>query len=246
MNTQAEQHLAKAKDFLGKGDEFYRKAAEEIEAALEADRTLSQAEVSRQIGKGATYVSYLRSALSRARNTGEPFRVDWQSGSNRREDIVAKALRETPAEEVQSLVAELDPQRQIELAKALAGSDTAEKVTLHHMQKRDDDREKRRQEKLATMDPAVAQHERDRLYELEQVDFAARVVARATSIRIDVLDILRAIREFDGSYVGNEEIERARQLLRTTAEQIVQAADAMDEVAEVDIDALVVRLQQEA
>lgn len=39
MNTAAEQHLAKAKDYVARGEEFYRKAAEEIEAALSLGAT---------------------------------------------------------------------------------------------------------------------------------------------------------------------------------------------------------------
>lgn len=44
-------HLALAKDYIARGEDFYRKAADEIKAAMTADTTLSYREIGRSIGK---------------------------------------------------------------------------------------------------------------------------------------------------------------------------------------------------
>jgi len=56
MNAAAERHLTKAEGFLAKGDGWYRKAGEEILAAMEADSTLSNREIGAVFGRSATWV----------------------------------------------------------------------------------------------------------------------------------------------------------------------------------------------
>jgi len=48
------KHLARAKDYIGKGEAFYRKAAEEIVAAMAEDTTLSYREIDRSLGYSGT------------------------------------------------------------------------------------------------------------------------------------------------------------------------------------------------
>jgi hypothetical protein len=54
MNASAEQHLAKAKDYIGKGDEFYRKARPEILAARKNGANTS--EIARYLAHSRTWV----------------------------------------------------------------------------------------------------------------------------------------------------------------------------------------------
>lgn len=54
MNEQAEQHLTKAKDCIARGDQFYREAKVEIDAAIAAGA--SQREVARFLARSHTWV----------------------------------------------------------------------------------------------------------------------------------------------------------------------------------------------
>jgi hypothetical protein len=55
-------HLAKAKEYLAKGEDYYRKAAEEIVAAQKDDPTLSNGAIGARLGKSDEWVRR-RSAL---------------------------------------------------------------------------------------------------------------------------------------------------------------------------------------
>lgn len=55
MNKQAENHLAKAKDYIVKGDEYYRKAKPEIHAAQEKGANTS--EIARFLSMSRTWVT---------------------------------------------------------------------------------------------------------------------------------------------------------------------------------------------
>ena len=98
-------HLDRAAAFIAvaeSGDSrqaAYERAALEIEAAMEADPSLSQAKIGKRIGKGEVYVNRLLKALLRTRRTGEPFKVDWQSGTNRRDDLLPAAIKKASAQE---------------------------------------------------------------------------------------------------------------------------------------------------
>lgn len=70
----------------------YRWAAEEIEKAINDDG-MTRAEIASEIGRTRRYVDTLIRSLERARSSNLPFHVDWQSGSNKRSDIVASVPR---------------------------------------------------------------------------------------------------------------------------------------------------------
>jgi hypothetical protein len=57
MNQNAEQHLARAADYVARGEEFYRKAAEEIVAAQQADPTLGYREIGEWFGHSKSWVN---------------------------------------------------------------------------------------------------------------------------------------------------------------------------------------------
>jgi hypothetical protein len=79
-------HLAKAKQYIAKGDEYYAKAADELAAWLAEDEGRTQLQAADAIGKSEAWVN----RVLRARRTGEP--VDHGSGSNKRDEVAAKVL----------------------------------------------------------------------------------------------------------------------------------------------------------
>lgn len=54
--TDATVHLAKAKEYIGRGEDYYRRAAEEIVAAMKEDPTLGYRQIAKTLGKGTTWV----------------------------------------------------------------------------------------------------------------------------------------------------------------------------------------------
>jgi hypothetical protein len=73
----------------------YRRAAEEIEQAINEDG-LTQRQVAEQIGKSQVHVTRLLKALISARITRSDFHVDWNSGSNKRSEIATTVPRRLP------------------------------------------------------------------------------------------------------------------------------------------------------
>ena len=119
MNQIAEQHLAKARDYVSRGEEFYRKAAEEIVAAQEADPTLSNRDIGQRLGKSREYVRRLVTAHTNStRASGGEFKVDWQSGSNVRSEVAQRVLQGATPEEIEDLMADLQPEAVERIAAA--------------------------------------------------------------------------------------------------------------------------------
>lgn len=121
VNKQAEQHLAKAEKFIGQGDEFYRKAAEEIVAARAADPTLSFREIGDRFGKGSDWAERLVTWVSNG-DRDRPFGGEIRD-ERRHRSVTRKVLRENPeivAEEIAAAIAE-NP----EVARAVVRSDAA-------------------------------------------------------------------------------------------------------------------------
>lgn len=52
-------HLAKARDYLARGEEFYARAADEIIAAQKEDPQLGQREIAERLGRGVRWVNTL-------------------------------------------------------------------------------------------------------------------------------------------------------------------------------------------
>lgn len=124
MNREAERHLDKAKNYVEKGEQFYRKAALEIKEAQDSDPTLTHGEIGEQIGKGKEYVRRLLKALAREQEGGD-FDVDWESGSNKRGDVTAKFLQEAPIEQVEQAMLSLPEERQKQVRTAVLGTSPA-------------------------------------------------------------------------------------------------------------------------
>ncbi len=103
----ATDHLAKAKDYIAKGEDYYRKAADEIDAAFEENPSLTYTDVGREMGRSRNWVKRLVEARDRFLKTNEEvFQVDHQSGSNKRSEVLRKAL--SKPEIRRQAIAELD------------------------------------------------------------------------------------------------------------------------------------------
>ena len=115
MNTSAEKHLAKAVEYAAKGEEYYRKTAEEILAAQAADPTLTQRQAGKVMGRSETWISEILSSFRRAE---APY-----SGSAYAErkavNHTKKILREAPLEQVEQMIAELSDERKQALRAAV-------------------------------------------------------------------------------------------------------------------------------
>jgi hypothetical protein len=95
MNKSAEKHLAAARDYVSRGDEFgrkreefYRKAAEEIIAAQKADPTLSNREAGEFVGYSADWV---RDIVNR-RTNDEPLASPWAHQTVAKQERAAKKM----------------------------------------------------------------------------------------------------------------------------------------------------------
>lgn len=131
MNESAEQHLAKAKDYVARGEEFYRKAADEIIEAEKADPTLTWAEAARRIKRSEDWVA----DIVRWRTTPEDRRegrTPWAADSPARTERAAKQVaRENPA----AIIA--DPEARREIGRALDEhyTEQAKKSATHRRDK---------------------------------------------------------------------------------------------------------------
>ena len=114
MNDQAVQHLAKARDYIAKGDEFYRKAKPEIEAAIAAGA--SQREVSRFLLRSQSWV---RDVLA-WNGKGTLYGNDTE---RRRLDMAKQVLRESGTEQIADII-ESDPQIQEKVEAAASHTST--------------------------------------------------------------------------------------------------------------------------
>jgi len=126
MNRAAASHLAKAEDYLTKGDQFYRKAGAEIVAAMEADSTLTQRQVGERFGKSQTWVNELVRWHTSDRDTDTPWagpRGETREASTARKVLASPTGRkrvfdELPAEARAEAASELlsNPQTQQAIA----------------------------------------------------------------------------------------------------------------------------------
>lgn len=121
MNQSAAKHLAKAETYLAKGEEFYVKAAAEMQSAKDAGATW--VEIADALGREASWVRRIVSWAKTAAN-GEAAHPPFGGPAVRdRADRYAakKVLADAPMEQIEQIVAKLPPERQSQIAAA-AGS----------------------------------------------------------------------------------------------------------------------------
>lgn len=97
MAAGTQDHLARAKEYIAQGDNYYAKAADEIIAARQADPGLSYAAIGARVGKGETWCK----DLVRSRTNGRPdaeFKVEWHRGQHATTEEIDKGVKKALAD----------------------------------------------------------------------------------------------------------------------------------------------------
>lgn len=110
MNKQAEQYCAKAKDYLAKGDQFYRKAKPEIQAAYQVPGT-RQEDIAKYLGRSVTWVQ----DVIAWNGEGTLYGKDTEARQRRQ---TSQTLREASVEQVEQIIDQLPAERRVEIAEA--------------------------------------------------------------------------------------------------------------------------------
>lgn len=111
-------HLARAKDYIARGEDFYRKAAEEIVAALDADPTLGYGRIGKAIGRDESWARRLvqwstnpsPAASTPFGGADERHRKDASAAkkvAREQPEAIAAAITEAPAEAQRKIADEL-------------------------------------------------------------------------------------------------------------------------------------------
>lgn len=100
-------HLSKAKNYIAKGEDYYRRAADEIIAAREEDPTLGWPAVAERVGMSRTWCQQLVQWRTTRQATGSPFARD--EGETERKDRAAAKTVLAEAEQRRKVMADLEP-----------------------------------------------------------------------------------------------------------------------------------------
>lgn len=133
MNSSAEQHLARAKEYVARGEEFYRKAAEEVLAARAEGASISDAAkaLDRSDRWVVSILSWAKTPANSTQGTALPFSEPQGAVAERHAKSV---LRNAGADQVEGILADLPPEavdrvaaaahkRQIETVRKAAAGD---------------------------------------------------------------------------------------------------------------------------
>jgi hypothetical protein len=118
VNEAASTHCRKAKEYVGRGEEYYRKAAAEMRAAKDAGATWT--EIADAIGRSDRWceriVAWAESPGNTATDTSP-----WSEDTPRRQrDMARQVLREAPVEQIEQIMSDLPPERRAAVSRALA------------------------------------------------------------------------------------------------------------------------------
>lgn len=116
MNDAARQHLATAREFVAKGEEYYRKAAVEMIAAQKEGA--SQREIAEVLGRSQSWVAKI---ISWHRDDSGPESPFGGEISDQRMDRAARqVLRESTPREIAEMLKEPEIHRKVERAVAMS------------------------------------------------------------------------------------------------------------------------------
>jgi hypothetical protein len=118
LNREARTHLDRGVDYAAKGEGFYRKAAEEIVAAQQADPKLTQREIGEHFGRRTGWVQDLVSWHTSGSALPTPWTGEQEERGGRNMIGARKLLRDAPMEQVEQILAELPAERQQQVAAA--------------------------------------------------------------------------------------------------------------------------------
>jgi hypothetical protein len=108
MNRTAERHVTKARGYLGRGDEFYGKAADEMIAAREADPSLGYRELGAQFDRSHTWARDLVAWRTSGKYTAPPFAEPKGAVATRHAKAV---LKDAPLEQIETILDQLPRER---------------------------------------------------------------------------------------------------------------------------------------
>jgi hypothetical protein len=120
VNKNAERHLAKARDYVARGEEFYRKAAKEIVAAQEADPSVGERQVAATMGRTREWVRALVRWHTNGYPGNGPFAAETPEAKGRGSVEAKRVLRDSSPEQVEEIVASLSPEATTKLARAVS------------------------------------------------------------------------------------------------------------------------------
>ena len=129
MSRDSIDHLERAKDYIGKGEDYYRKAALEIAAAMNEDPTLGYRAVGEQLGRSDHWCRKLVTHFTSATDPSHsPFggpeenEARYQRHDRRKVSEIAAERPEAIAE----AITQADPEAQRKIADALIAAQTTE------------------------------------------------------------------------------------------------------------------------
>ena len=208
MNASARKHLDKAKGYLERGEGFYRKAAEEIVAARDADPMLTNAEIGNWFGRSKAWVAELVTWHTSGRTSPTPY-----SGTGRpHQDKTAarKLLREAPMEQVEKIIEGLPKERQQAIGaaaghaymKARQEYEEAEaRVTPAERKEREANRDSMRQKTTKALAPMTG------MVIADHIDSATELLRELVADDSVTSDVMDAILESDRAW--KEELQVA-------------------------------------
>lgn len=129
MSEQSVDHLERAKSYIERGEDFYRKAASEIQAAMDADPQLSYSGVGDRLGRSKSWCQRLVTHFTSVADPEHPpfggpdeNEARYQRHDRRKVEQIAQERPEAVAE----AIAKADPETQRKIADAIVTSPTVE------------------------------------------------------------------------------------------------------------------------
>jgi hypothetical protein len=101
MALRRKDHLARAKEYIAEGDNYYAKAADEIIAAMDEDADLSWTVVAARVGMSDRWCRRLVTQRRDHLVAGDPahqFKVDWERGSHATTEEVERGVQKALAD----------------------------------------------------------------------------------------------------------------------------------------------------
>ena len=182
MNASAKAHLAKAKEYVDRGEQFYRMAAEQIIAAQQADATLANREIGAWFDRSATWVRDIVRWHTSAQDTASlPY--SGKPSEERYERAAKQVLRGADEGTLTGIVDALTP---TQAAKLAAAADA--KVQAHGREQRRQSETKYRE----AVTPGVVDDldEQQQIHHAEAELFKARRALRDAVALLSEADVL--------------------------------------------------------